>query len=172
MNRYQLAKIVDWAGTLHSRKRLQKVVYLLKAAGCPLEVDYRLHHFGPYSQEVARMTDEMVRTNLLEESSETSPYGIQYSYRLPEATKRKLDEYEQSPRSQESVSGMLPYEERAKRLIPAELKDLEIAATLVYFHRKDDNWSLAAEKTRQFKNLDDDNPVLQRAEELAKQIVS
>jgi hypothetical protein len=32
MNRYQLAKIVEWAGTLDARKRIQKVVYLLKAA--------------------------------------------------------------------------------------------------------------------------------------------
>jgi hypothetical protein len=36
MNRYQLAKIVDWAGTLETRKRMQKVVYLLQVAGCPL----------------------------------------------------------------------------------------------------------------------------------------
>ncbi|MFI5455319.1 MAG: hypothetical protein ACHRXM_07680 [Isosphaerales bacterium] len=172
MNRYQLAKIVDWAGTLATRKRMQKVVYLLKVAGCPLEADYTLHHYGPYSQEVARLTDEMVRTNLLEEKSETSPFGVQYSYHLPEATKRKLDDYERSTQSRELLRGMLPYEDRAKRLINAELKDLEIAATLVYFRRQDGDWSLAAEKTRQFKNLDAGSPLLHRAEDLAKQIVS
>ncbi len=172
MNRYQLAKIVDWAGTLHSRKRLQKVVYLLKVAGCPLDADYTLHHYGPYSQDVARLTDEMARTRLLEEKSEVSPVGVQYSYRLPETTKNHLDEYEQSPRSRDSLGGMSPYEAKAKRLIHADLKDLEIAATLVYFHRAEGDWSIAADKTRQFKNLDQDSPVLRRAEELAKQIVS
>jgi hypothetical protein len=30
---------VDWAGTLHLRKRIQKVVYLLQVAGCPLEAE-------------------------------------------------------------------------------------------------------------------------------------
>ena len=45
MNRYQLAKIVQWAGTLRSRKRMQKMIFLLKAAGCPLDADYDLHHY-------------------------------------------------------------------------------------------------------------------------------
>ena len=35
MTRYQLAKIVDWAGTLDTRKRMQKVVYLLQVVGLP-----------------------------------------------------------------------------------------------------------------------------------------
>src|SRR5713226_2600892 len=35
MTRYQLAKLVQWAGTLRTRKRMQKVVYLLQLAGCP-----------------------------------------------------------------------------------------------------------------------------------------
>jgi uncharacterized protein len=172
MNRYQLAKIVDWAGTLHSRKRLQKVVYLLQEAGCPLQADYTLHHYGPYSQELARLTDEMVRSSLLEENSETTSFGVQYSYRLPEKTRRKLNEYERSPQSRDSLGIMASFQKKAKSLIDAELKDLEIAATLVYFHRQDGNWSLAAEKTRQFKNLPAGSPLLQRAEDLAKQVVS
>ena len=75
MNRYQLAKIVQWAGTLRSRKRMQKMIFLLKAAGCPLDADYDLHHYGPYSQDVARLTDEMVREKLLCETTERAPYG-------------------------------------------------------------------------------------------------
>jgi uncharacterized protein len=174
MDRYQLAKIVGWAGTLDARKRIQKVVYFLKAAGCPLEADYTLHHYGPYSQDVARLTDEMVRMKLLEESSQTTRYGLQYSYSLPDATKRKLDEYEQGPQSQKSLACMSPYEQSAKELIKADLKELEIAATLVYFRRQDNDWSVAAEKTRQFKNLDSvaSSDLLRRAEELAKRIVA
>jgi hypothetical protein len=44
MTRYELAKLAAWAETLHSRKRLQKVVFLLHTAGCPLEADFILHH--------------------------------------------------------------------------------------------------------------------------------
>ena len=100
MNRYQLAKIVDWAGLLRSRKRMQKVVYLLQVAGCPLQADYILHHYGPYSQEVARLTDEMVRSALLDETSEATTVGEQYAYRLPEATRKKLEDAERSDRSE------------------------------------------------------------------------
>ena len=75
MNRYQLAKIVDWAGTLETRKRMQKVVYLLQVAGCPLGADYTLHHYGPYSQEVARLTDEMVQTGILTETATRMIHG-------------------------------------------------------------------------------------------------
>jgi hypothetical protein len=172
MNRYQLAKLVDWAGTLRSRKRMQKVVYLLQDAGCPLHADFILHHYGPYSQEVALLTDEMVRLGLLEETSEPSPVGVQYSYSLPEPTRQKLEDYERSPESVESLGLLTPFEKKARLLIGAELKELEIAATLVYFYRQARNWSLAAEKTRQFKNLPAESPVLGRAQALARQIVS
>jgi HD superfamily phosphohydrolase/uncharacterized protein YwgA len=149
MSRYQLAKIVDWAGTLHSRKRLQKLVYLLQAAGCPLEAEYALHHYGPYSQDVAQLTDEMVRLNWLDEAAESNSFGVQYSYQLPETTRQKLDEYERGPRGQEWPALMASFQERAKSLINADLKELEIAATLAYFHAHHGDWSLAAEKTRQ-----------------------
>ena len=82
MNRYQLAKIVDWAGTLDTRKRMQKVVYLLQVAGCPLGADYTLHHYGPYSHDVARLTDEMVQASLLAEKASSNAVGQQYSYSL------------------------------------------------------------------------------------------
>jgi uncharacterized protein len=172
MERYQLAKIVDWAGTLHSRKRMQKLVYLLQVAGCPLDAEYSLHHYGPYSQDVSQLTGEMVQTNLLEEESASTAIGKQYSYRLSEKAKRQLDGFERSPRGQEALLSMSPYEEPARTLIQADPKDLEIAATLVYFHRQVGDWSLAAEKTRNFKNLDPDSPVVPRAEDIARRIIS
>ena len=98
MNRYQLAKIVQWAGTLRSRKRMQKMIFLLKAAGCPLDADYDLHHYGPYSQDVARLTDEMVREKLLCETTEAHPYGEQYSYVLSDEASRQISAYESSSR--------------------------------------------------------------------------
>lgn len=46
MTRYQLAKLISWAGTLHSRKKMQKVVFMLQAAGCPLDAEFYLHLYG------------------------------------------------------------------------------------------------------------------------------
>ena len=55
MDRYQLATLSSWAGErgIQGRKRLQKVVFLLQAAGCPLSSHFTLHHYGPYSRDVA-----------------------------------------------------------------------------------------------------------------------
>ena len=89
MTRYQLAKLVQWSGTLHSRKRLQKLVFMLQAAGCPLDAEYGLHHYGPYSQEVARLSDEMQRSSLLLEESEPNQVGRQYSYSLTARAQRQ-----------------------------------------------------------------------------------
>ena len=35
MTKYQLAKLIQFVGNLETRKRMQKVVYLLQSAGCP-----------------------------------------------------------------------------------------------------------------------------------------
>lgn len=59
MNRLQLATLLSWADdqSIQGRKRLQKVVYFLQYAGCPLDCRYTLHHFGPYSRDVADACD-------------------------------------------------------------------------------------------------------------------
>src|SRR4051794_1354724 len=100
MDRYQLAKLVSWAGTLNARKRLQKVVYLMQSAGAPLNADYTLHHYGPYSEEVARLADDMVRSSLLAEQSFNNGIGLQYAYSLPEEVQQQLVETEASDRGQ------------------------------------------------------------------------
>src|SRR4051794_37885560 len=100
MTRYQLAKLVAWAEHLRTRKRVQKVVYLLQAAGCPLDADFTLHRFGPYSQEVSRLSDEMVREGLLQEEVVPNSKGEQYSYRLTESTTRRIAELEKTPQGE------------------------------------------------------------------------
>jgi len=172
MNRYQLAKIVEWAGTLHSRKRMQKVVYLLQVAGCPLESDYILHHYGPYSQDVARLTDEMVRVNLLEEQSESIPVGQQYSYRLGDRAKERVAEFEGTSEGRSWSGRMADYEGKARRLFRADLKELEIASTIVYFHRQGHDWPLAVEKACEFKGLTKESQSVERAESLAREILA
>jgi uncharacterized protein YwgA len=151
MNRYQLAKLVDWAGTLRSRKRLQKVVFLLQAAGCPLEADFYLHYYGPYSEDVARLANEMVRENLLEETTTgSSPYE-QYNYQITESTREQIAELEASPRGAPMLQELARFEAKASSLFTADVKQLEYAATIVYFYRQNPDWSEAVEKAVTFK---------------------
>ncbi|MGP0063439.1 MAG: hypothetical protein ACLQGP_07560 [Isosphaeraceae bacterium] len=173
MTRYQLGKIVGWAGTLHSRKRMQKLVFLLQAAGCPLEVDYDLHHYGPYSEDLARLTDLMVDERLLEERMEVRPYGEQYSYRLSPESVRQIAEYEArpAPEGPGPIEPMAGFEPMARALCDIELKELEIAATIVFFRKQGYDWPAAVAKACQFKRLAPGAPFVAKTEELARRIV-
>jgi uncharacterized protein YwgA len=171
MNRYQLAKIVQWAGTFRSRKRMQKLIFMLQAAGCPLDVEYDLHHYGPYSQDVARLTGELVFEKLLGEISEAHPYGAQYSYTLSESARRQILEYEASPAGSGAAEEFSKFRAMADRLYKADLKELEIASTMVFFRKQGADWSSAVEKTSQFKKFTADPLFLERCKSLANEIV-
>jgi hypothetical protein len=172
MTKYQLAKLVDWAGTLRTRKRLQKVVYLLQAAGCPLEADYGLHHFGPYSPDVAQLTDEMAQAGLFREARESNGVGQQYSYQLTDRARQQLAEIEQTPQGHTWAGPLAPFEPLARQLLQRDGKELEIAATMVYFRRQGHDWPAALEKASHLKNLNTNAPLFQRAEALARQTIA
>jgi uncharacterized protein YwgA len=174
MTRYQLAKLVQWAGTLHSRKRLQKVVFLLQAGGCPFEADYVLHHYGPYSQEVARLSDEMVRFGLLKESTTKNTVGVQYSYTWGDPVAPGIAELESTPKGKQFAEQMAPYEQKGKELLSADLSLLEVASTIAYFRKHGHDWPDAVERTCKFKSLDASSGAkfIKKAEELARQFIA
>jgi uncharacterized protein len=168
MTRYQLAKLVQWAGTLNSRKRLQKVVFMLQAAGCSLEADFYLHHFGPYSEHVARLTDEMVRLKLLKETSEPFMGGSKYLYQLAEPAQQQLVDLEQTDRGQALAEQLVRFEAKAKALLAADVKQLEYASTILYFHLEGKDWPEAVEQAVQFKGTS----VVRNALPLAQQALA
>ncbi|MBC7852141.1 MAG: hypothetical protein IAF94_01795 [Pirellulaceae bacterium] len=151
MNRYQLAKFVSWAGRLQSRKRMQKVVFMLQAAGCPIPANYYLHHYGPYSDEVARLADEMVRNGLLTESEGEVMGNVTYSYRLPDLTSQQLQSLEQTEQGIKWAGELAPFEAKAKRLLGVEVRQLEYASTILFFKQQGNDWDQAVEKAEKFK---------------------
>jgi hypothetical protein len=173
MTRYQLAKLVDWAGTLRNRKRLQKVVFLLQASGCPFDAEYTLHHYGPYSQEVARLSDEMVQTQLLKEESQPNQVGLQYSYHLTDHAKASLAALEATLEGKQMVAPLIPFEQRARELLGTDLWELEVASTLVYFRQQGHDWQDSVERTCKFKNLNAEahRVFLKKVEELAHHFI-
>jgi uncharacterized protein len=171
MNRYQLAKILDWAGTLETRKRMQKVVYLLQVAGCPLGADYTLHHYGPYSQEVARLADEMVQAGLFTESASANAVGQQFSYRLSESARDSLADFERSPAGQAEAARLDSYLSDKRWLLMQDLRDLEYAATIVFFREQGHDWPLAIERMCRFKGLTSGDQVVERATKLAQRVI-
>ncbi len=163
MTPLQLARIVEWAGTLHSRKRLQKVVYLLQTLRCPIEAEYTLHHYGPYSADVARLTDQMTQAGLLIETAEPGPGGPQYSYRLSETSKAQIQALHERPGFQDDI---LAFKEVTRRLLKYNPRELEIASTVVYFRRQGDALDAATEHTAAFKSIDPEGELMGRALEI------
>jgi len=172
MDRYQMVKLVEWAGTLRTRKRLQKVVYLLQCAGCPLEAEFTLHHYGPYSFEVARLADELVQAGLLMETEGVNPAGREFSYALGERAEKLLG-------LAADEAGVPDYHEEFERHRPlaeqllreGDLRKLEYASTIAYFYDLQDDWDVALSKAAKFKNQKQNSPQMQEALSLAKSIV-
>lgn len=179
MDRCQLATLVKWAGTIKTRKRLQKVVYLLQAAGCDLDVEYTLHHYGPYSQDVASLTDKMVQAGLLcEEKTANSIAGtgtsFSYSYQLTKKAQEQLERPEEVGSIQKRLGRLDQFKPLARRLLnQSTLQKLEFGATVAYLHAKkpDAGWEEARKTAATFKHQDADSATMQDAEIFARQIL-
>jgi uncharacterized protein YwgA len=157
---------------LRTRKRLQKVAYLLQAAGCPFDDDFGLHHFGPYSFEVAERADEMTNLGLLREERVSNFAGHQYNYALAEETKARLVDLEATPAGRASAEELAPYEARAKELLSRDVRELEVAATIAFFRQQGFSRPEALTQACNFKRLNAQDELVQRADALADSVVS
>jgi uncharacterized protein YwgA len=168
MNRLQLAQLVEWAGEVKTRKRLQKVVYLLQAAGCPLEIDFTLHHYGPYSHELAALTDQMVSADLLVESSSRNVMlGQSYEYKLSTVAQEQLHAF-----AGDDPAGLADFKDLAERLLnEPSLHKLEYAATIAYFRMQGREWPEAVAAAAKFKNLNLGSQIVKDAEQLARGVL-
>lgn len=160
MNRLQLATLLSWAGEsgVQGRKRLQKVVFFLQQAGCPLDCHYSLHHFGPYSRDVADICDEMVAAGLVQESG-----GGQYTYSLTTQTASLLERTRDNPLGH--------FERIGKRLIGERSWSLELGSTILFYFRQNQNgdWDEAIRNACNFKKVPTDNDSNREAIALAKE---
>lgn len=169
MDRFQLATLAKWAGPngVRGRKRLQKIVYFLQRAGCPLKAQYTLHLYGPYSRDLAELCDEMVQAGLLEQRVEPAPAGTQYSYILPEATRVLLEKSEKlHPDRREAIA---PFAPSAERLFGCDTGSLELGSTILYFQEQEPDWPAALAGACEFKSLRPDSPEAQTALDLARE---
>ena len=153
---------------------MQKVVYLLQSAGCTaLDAEFMLHHYGPYSQDVAALTDQMVSAGLLlEEAEPNQQIGSSYSYRLSDSAKVSLERFERGESGKEMAAGMQRFQVRAEELFKADLKELEYAATVAYFFRQDADWKIAESKTCTFKKIEAGSAAAHSAVAVAKRFVA
>lgn len=170
MTKYQLAKLVMMAGTLESRKRAQKTVHLLQAAGCDFGAEFRLHYYGPYSPDIAGLLDEMTEGGILDETAQSFVQGTQYNYSLSDEFRESLERHEQTPSGQKAKAEIEEHGDLFGELCQRQPKTLELASTMVFFRQCDQEWAEAIEQTRRFKNEDANSQRMKDAELLARKI--
>ena len=173
MNRYPIGKLVDLAGVLTGRKRIQKIVHLLKAAGCAVDAYYRLDFYGPYSDDVASALNQLVQDDLFVEAElPTGASGRQFSYRLSESGSRSLQELEKTPEGRAASKLIEPHKPLLRKLLKTDLTQLELASTIVFKRQAGSDWGDAIEGTCSFKHGKRNEPALAAAARLARSIVS
>ncbi|MEM1166691.1 MAG: hypothetical protein AAGI30_10425 [Planctomycetota bacterium] len=170
MDKLQLALLTAWGeeerqGGIQGRKRMQKVIYFLQQAGCPVDAEYSLHHYGPYSREVANITDIMVAEGLLEEIGGGNAGG-QYTYTLSDRTRPMIQRIDRT----QSVEEFEAFRDKAVELLEEDLWLLELGSTILYFRSrgKQPNWSAALQKACEYKRSNPENPASRDALTLAQ----
>jgi len=168
-----LLRALGAVGKVDSRKRLQKSFFLLQQRGCPLGFRYHLHLYGPYSPDVANLTDALCDAHLVEEQCSEMPWGRQYSYELKPEGKQWLQQASEERDVKEAIDEFDRYAEKFKALMEVSLWVLEVGATLAYYRAsKQMDWEPAVDATARLKEVQADSDVMEKAQRLAKEYVS
>lgn len=120
---FGVAKLVaDSGGKIVGRTKLQKIGYIIEEAGLGEGFEYDYKHYGPFSQALVDGTHEARYAGLIEEEEKQAAWGGVYSvYTL---TSGDMERNEQR-------AGL------AELLNAADPVELELAATALFFRRKD-----------------------------------
>lgn len=143
--------IVSASGKIEGRKRLQKMVHLLKVGGTDVPARFRIHHFGPFSEDVASTADQMVFEGALEEEVEAAgPYNtFLYLY----STQRH-------PSVDPTIGQLI------RSLNAFSTVDLEVASTIAFFEEEGSTHRDAIQQTKTLKPTKTTTRVLAKAEEI------
>ncbi|RYL95083.1 hypothetical protein EWI07_03405 [Sporolactobacillus sp. THM7-4] len=120
----RIAALIDQAGEIVGRKKLQKMVYILQRTGAPFHETYHFHFYGPYSEELSVQLEELYNFGFLAEEKEKKSGTLCYRYRLTESGETFLKRY----------SGTLPdLTDLTEKLNRESVSFLELVSLLLYF---------------------------------------
>lgn len=131
----KVAEIVrDAGGTIIGRTKLQKVAYLLVAAGLENELPFIYKHYGPYSEALAFAARDASLLGYVNEAEQMAAWGGTYSiYRVPGAV---------------SHNPATPRQQLASEAARADAIVLELAATAVFLRNEENIEDVWAETAR------------------------
>lgn len=140
---YRLLKLFAESAPIKGRKKLQKMVYLLTAAGAPYHYKYRYHHFGPYSEQLQAEVSELVEKGYLSETNKDSTY----EYAITDKGTMLMERLEQEEGYSCFIDPKLT--EMCARQTPTFL---EIASTYAFLVQSGDEPERAREKAMELKH--------------------
>jgi len=120
----KLLRLIQYAGEVTGRKKLQKILYILKKLDFPFREIYEFHFYGPYSEELSLQIEELCNLNLLSEVREDKGGYHQYRYSLTQEGERFLSYYELQMDGLKDLTGELNAQSS---------RFLELVSTLLFF---------------------------------------
>jgi len=80
--------LLNEAGPIVSRKKIQKIVYLLQQKGIHFDEHFSLHLYGPYSSELQIELDQLDEMGLIEQNTDSDIYRFQITDRGKEVLEK------------------------------------------------------------------------------------
>jgi len=118
---------------------VQKIFYLLQNAGYPTELEYFLHYYGPYSEDLSsflRYASTSEPKLLDEEELPVGVGGVRFDYSVTESAERLVSALEAKMIGPEDIEKAKGFCEIAQSLNARHATDLELAATILYFQKE------------------------------------
>ena len=139
MEKYaRLLAIFDRVKTIHSRIKVQKILYVLKSLGFPVVERYEYGNYGPYSQELASELRSLANSEFLTETrtegeepeGEGSVAYQRYDLSITPRGKKFLEAYSaQNPGFESTVAEIAGLAAELGKYLPSTL---ELVATLMF----------------------------------------
>ena len=167
---YFLLKPFCELGSVSGRTRVQKIFYLLQSIGYPTELEYFLHYYGPYSEDLTSFLGYACSAGFLRVTPpiQVGVDSVRFDYFVTDAGKEMVTNLESKVISQAQARKAAEFLELARELNSKPPDVLELAATILYFrNERGCDLKAATEKTKAMKPQKAGDPaVLKAAQEL------
>jgi len=127
----------------------------MKCAGSDLDTEFALHHYGPFSAELADAAEELMLIGAIDERHEqVGPFGLfQTVYRLPESAPQRPE--------------LPPKEKRILLELDCfSTTELEMASTIAHFLREGVSYDQAVAEAASLKPTKAILPVMEKAHKI------
>jgi len=171
---YYLLKPFCELGEVEGRTTAQKIFYLLQSHGYPTRLDYFLHYYGPYSEDLTsflRFASASEPSLLEEQQVDVGPDAVRFDYRPTDDATELIQALETKIITDEQKQTVARFCEVARHLKSQSAVRLELAATILYFEKERGyNRLQASKKTQAMKPRKADADSMQAAGDLLTEI--